>query len=107
MAEETISWQGGRLEKEFQGNGRIILQIESSPTTGAKQRGPADSEVDSDNPVRRAQTPHISEMTWFFPSNAHGEKAIALDPDHCAQLGVHSIPISSMGVAIVKQNGIS
>jgi hypothetical protein len=32
MAEETISWQGGRLEKEFQGNGRIILEIESSPT---------------------------------------------------------------------------
>jgi hypothetical protein len=25
-------------------------------------------------------------MTWFFASNAHGEKAIALDPDHSAQL---------------------
>ena len=70
MAEESISWQGGRLEKEFQGNGRIILQIESSPTKGAKQGGPADFEVESDNPVWRAQTPHISEMTWFFASNA-------------------------------------
>jgi len=70
MAEETISWQGGRLEKEFQGKGRTILQIESSPTKGAKQRSPADFEVDSDNPVWRAQTPHISEMTWFFASHA-------------------------------------
>ncbi|MGB6383621.1 MAG: hypothetical protein WBE45_04670 [Terriglobales bacterium] len=70
MAEETIAWQGGRLEKEFQGNGRIILQIESSPTKGAKPRSPADFEVDSDNPVWRAQTPHISEVTWFFASNA-------------------------------------
>jgi hypothetical protein len=67
---ETISWQGGRLEKEFQGNGRIILQIESSPSKGAKQRGPADFEDDSDNPGWRAQTPHISEMTWFFASKA-------------------------------------
>src|SRR5580700_7795412 len=70
MAEETISWQGGRLEKEFQGNGRILLQIESSPTKGAKHGGPADFEVDSDNPVWRARTPHISELTWFFASNA-------------------------------------
>ena len=70
MAEERISWQGGRLEKEFQGNGRIILQIESSPTKGAKPMGPADFEVDSDNPVWRAQTPQISEMTWFFASTA-------------------------------------
>jgi len=70
MAEETISWRGGRLEKEFQGNGRIILRIESSPTKGAKQSGPADFEVDSDNPDWCAQTPHISEMTWFFASNA-------------------------------------
>jgi hypothetical protein len=68
-AEETISWQGGRLEKELQGNGGIILEIESSPTKGAKQTGPADFEVDSDNPVWRAQNPHISKMTWSFASN--------------------------------------
>src|SRR5882762_5458785 len=43
MAEEAISWQGSRLEKEFQGNGRINLQIESSPTKAAKQRGPLTS----------------------------------------------------------------
>ena len=43
MAEEAISWQGSRLEKEFQGNGRINQQIESSPTKAAKQRGPLTS----------------------------------------------------------------
>jgi hypothetical protein len=70
MAEETISWQGGRLEKEFQENGRIILSIEWSPTKGAKKRAPADFGVDSDDPVWRAQNPHVSRMTWFFASNA-------------------------------------
>lgn len=70
IAEETISWQGGRLEKELQGNGRVKLQIEESPTKGAKQRRPGDFEVDSDNPVWRAHTPHIREITWFFASQA-------------------------------------
>jgi len=70
MAQEAISWRGGLLEKEFQGNGHIVLQVESSPTKGAKRRGPVDFKVDSGNPIWRAQTPHVSEMTWFFASSA-------------------------------------
>lgn len=66
MAEETISWEGGRLEKDFQGTGHVVLQIDSSRTKGIKQRGPADFKVDSDNPIWRGQTPYISKMTWFF-----------------------------------------
>jgi hypothetical protein len=69
MAEETILWQGGRLEKEFQGDGRVILEVESSPAKPAKQPVPSDFEVDSDNPAWRAENPHISAMSWIFPSN--------------------------------------
>lgn len=67
MAEETISWRGGLLQKEFQGKGRIILEIESSPSEAAKQKGPHDFAVDSDSPVWRAEKPHISRMSWIFP----------------------------------------
>ncbi|HVN18141.1 MAG TPA: hypothetical protein VMU05_05190 [Dongiaceae bacterium] len=68
MAEETISWQGGFLEKEFQGNGRIILSLEWTPPKITPQRGPRDFEANSDDPVWRAQNPHISEMNWVFPT---------------------------------------
>ena len=33
MAEEHISWQGGLLEKDFQGDGRIILFLVSNPNS--------------------------------------------------------------------------
>jgi hypothetical protein len=69
MAEELISWRGGSLEKEFQEEGRVILELEETPTKGAKPRGPSpDFEVESDNPAWRAQSPHISRMSWIFPS---------------------------------------
>jgi len=69
MAKETISWRGGLLEKEFQGDGRIMLELEWSPAKGAKQNGPSpDFEVDSDNPAWRAQSPHITRISWIFAS---------------------------------------
>jgi hypothetical protein len=68
MAQELISWRGGLLEKEFQGDGRVILSLEYSPAKGAKQRGPSDFSRDSDSPAMRAQNPHISEINWVFPS---------------------------------------
>jgi hypothetical protein len=67
MARETISWRGGQLQKEFQGRGRIILEIQDSPSKSARPRSPADFEVDSDNPTWRAQSPQITRMSWFFP----------------------------------------
>ena len=69
MAEELISWRGGSLEKEFQGNGRVILELQWSPPKGGKLTGPSDFSSDSDNPVWRAQNPHIIRMSWIFPSN--------------------------------------
>jgi len=69
MAQETISWRRGRLEKEFQGDGGIIMEMQWSPRKGAKPKGPSDIEVNSDNSVWRAQNPHITRMTWIFPSN--------------------------------------
>ena len=68
MAEELISWRGGSLEKEFQGDGHVILELEWAPSKRAKQRGPHDIETSSDNPVWRAQNPHVRRMTWLFPS---------------------------------------
>jgi len=70
MAQELISWRGGVLEKEFQGDARVMLELEWAPAKGAQQRGPSpDLGVDSDNPVWRAQNPHISRMSWIFSSN--------------------------------------
>lgn len=69
MAEETISWQGGRIEKEFQGNGRILLELQWSAARGHKAHGPADLGADSNNPAWRAQNPHISRISWMFPSD--------------------------------------
>lgn len=69
MAEELISWRGGLLEKAFQGDSRVILELEYSQAKPAKQAVPGDFEVDSDSPVWRAQNPHVSRMTWLFPSN--------------------------------------
>jgi hypothetical protein len=69
MAEETISWQGGLLENDFQGNGRIILEIEGRPAQASKPTGPHDFETESNNRNWRAQNPHISRMTWMFPSD--------------------------------------
>jgi hypothetical protein len=75
MAEETISWQGGRLEKEFQADGRVILELEEAPAKGTEPKGPSpDFGVDSDNPAWRAHKPHVSRISWFFPSKAHREK---------------------------------
>jgi hypothetical protein len=71
MAEELISWRGGSLEKEFQGDGHIVLQLEWAPAKGAKHaNGPSpDLVVDSDNPIWRSQNPQITRMTWIFSSN--------------------------------------
>ena len=71
MVEELFSWQGGVLEKEFQGNGRVTLSLQWSPPKGTKPKGPSDFKANSDDPVWRAQNPHISEMTWVFPSSTH------------------------------------
>ncbi len=68
MAQQLTSWQGGVLDKEFQGDGRVFLSLESSPTKGTKPKGPSDFSFDSDSPVMRAQNPHIREITWVFPS---------------------------------------
>ena len=69
MADELISWRGGSLEKEFQGDGRVILELEWAPAKGAQPRGPHDFETNSDNPAWRAHNPHVSRMSWIFPSN--------------------------------------
>lgn len=74
MGEELILWRGGSLEKEFQGDGRVILELEWAPAKGAKQRSPHDVEIDSDNPAWRAQNPHVSRMTWLFPSSTQPQK---------------------------------
>ncbi len=69
MRQELISWRGGSLEKELQGDGRVILELEWAPAKGTKPRGPHDIETNSSNPGWRAQNPHVSRMSWLFPSN--------------------------------------
>ena len=68
MRQGLISWRGGALEKEFQEDGRVILELEGAPTKGALPRSPHESETNSDDPVWRRQNPRVSRMRWLFPS---------------------------------------
>lgn len=67
MRQELISWRGGALEKELQGDGRVILELQGTPPKETKPRGPHDIETNSDNPVWRRQNPRVSRMNWLFP----------------------------------------
>jgi hypothetical protein len=67
MARECVPWRGGSLEKDLQGNGRVVLELQWAPDKGAEQRRPSpDFEVDSENSVWLAQNSHVDRMTWFF-----------------------------------------
>jgi hypothetical protein len=69
MAEEHISWQGGLLEKDFQGDGRIILSLVGPPTKQATQKGPSDFAGDSNEPAMRERNLYIDSIAWEFPSH--------------------------------------
>jgi hypothetical protein len=68
MAEEHISWQRGLLEKDFQGDGRIILSLVGPPIHDPLQKGPHDFAGDSNEPAMRKRNLHIGSITWEFPS---------------------------------------
>ena len=69
MAEEHISWQGGLLEKDFQGYGRIVLSLVGPPTKEATQKGPSDFGGDSNEPAMRKRNLYVDSITWEFPSH--------------------------------------
>jgi len=70
MAEEHISWQGGLLEKDFQGDGRIILSLVGPrPTNEATRKGPSDFGGDSNEPAMRKRSLYVDSLTWEFPSH--------------------------------------
>jgi hypothetical protein len=69
MAEEHISWQGGQLEKDFQGDGRITLSLVSPPTKEATQTGPSDFGGDSNEPAMRRRNLYVDSIAWEFPSH--------------------------------------
>jgi len=71
MRNELISWHGGSLENEFQGEGRVILWLVGSSTKDTRQTGPQDFAGESDEPAMRARDLHISEMSWVFPWKEH------------------------------------
>jgi len=68
MRNELISWHGGSLENEFQGEGRVILWLVGSSTKDTRQTRPQDFAGESDEPAMRAWNLRISEMSWLFPS---------------------------------------
>lgn len=68
MREEHISWQGGLLEKDFQGDGRIILSLVGPPTKGVTQKGPSDFGGDSNEPAMRKRNLYVDSITWEFAS---------------------------------------
>lgn len=68
MREETISWRGGRLEKELQGNVSVILELLWAPSRKNTHMGPNDVEVNSDNLAWLTQSPYISRISWIYSS---------------------------------------
>lgn len=67
MATEAISWRGGSLQKEFQGEGHIILWLVCAPTQSTPSKGPRDFGGESDTPEIQTLNLYITEMTWIFP----------------------------------------
>jgi hypothetical protein len=74
MAEEQISWRGGLLEKEFQGEGHVTLWLIRSATNVTKRMRPEDFGFDSNDPMMRSQNFHTTEMTWVFPSTTQPDR---------------------------------
>jgi hypothetical protein len=50
MVNELFSWHGGRLEKDFQGKGSVILGLKHAPTKATARDGPKDFGGESDAP---------------------------------------------------------
>jgi hypothetical protein len=71
MVEQHISWKGGLLEKDFQGDGRIVLSLVGVAAKRVTQKGPSDFEGDSNEPVIRKWNPHVASIAWEFPSHAN------------------------------------
>jgi len=70
MANELISWHGGSLEKDFQGEGRVILWLEHTPIRATARNGPKDFGGESDALEMQKLNLYITKVTWLFPPRA-------------------------------------
>lgn len=70
MANELISWHGGSLEKDLQGEGRVILWLVCTPTQATARKGPRDFGGESDTPEMQKLNLYITKMVWVFPPQA-------------------------------------
>lgn len=71
MAEEHISWQGGALEEDFQGDGRVILLLVGPPSKNGAHKGPSDFRGESNESEMRNRKLYVNSITWVFPSRAN------------------------------------
>jgi hypothetical protein len=67
MAHDEISWHGGSLEKDFQGEGTVTLKLVGTPTQPTGWKGPRDFGGESDTPEIQNLNLSIDEVTWVFP----------------------------------------
>jgi len=67
MAHDEISWHGGSLEKDFQGEGTVTLKLVGTPTQPTGWKGPRDFGGESDTPEIQNLNLCIDEVTWVFP----------------------------------------
>lgn len=70
MANELISWHGGSLEKDFQGEGHVILWLVCTPTQATAPKAPRDFGGESNTPEMKKLNLYITEITWVFPPRA-------------------------------------
>jgi hypothetical protein len=70
MAHDEISWHGGSLEKDLQGEGSVTLELGYTPTQATAPTGPKDFGGESDTLEIQKLNLYIYEMTWVFPPQA-------------------------------------
>ena len=67
----VMSWEGGVLEQEFQGHGRVLLRLDYSENTRVPQEEQnevtGDRDFSSNHPVMQKLNPTVYEMLWVFP----------------------------------------
>lgn len=66
----VTSWQGGSLEKQLTGNGRVILRLEPETHAGVSekefQQVQSESKFSSGNPTMQKLNPRVYEVIWSF-----------------------------------------
>jgi hypothetical protein len=63
-----LSWKGGLLARELQGDGLVILRLDYTPSKGVPQPDLSLINGNCDEPVLQKLNLYVREINWEFPS---------------------------------------